>query len=74
MKKKFKSVGNAFAYLVGKAWSDGIPKRQLAIKSDMLPQQISNSLRRGDAKLDTLKKISKPLGYKVQICLTKKDF
>lgn len=68
----FKTPGDAYRYIIYKAEQSGITKRQLALRSSLSPQHLSNLTKRGDMKMSSIKKIADTIGMDVSIRLTKK--
>ena len=71
-KLNFKFPDAAYEYLIAQAAAKGISQRQLALKIGIEPQQITNTLRRGNVKISSLKQMADVLGIEVQISLTDK--
>jgi len=69
---KFKNSDEAYNYLVNKALMEGISKRDIAKKLGVSPQHISNTIRRGNVKLSSLKELAKTLDVEVDLRLTDK--
>lgn len=68
----FKFTDAAYEYLIAQAAANGISQRQLALKIGIEPQQITNTLRRGNVKISSLKQMADILDIEVQISLTDK--
>lgn len=68
--KGFKSTDEAYRYLIEKSKAQGYSQGDLAKKLGIHRQQITNSLRRGNVKIDAVENLALILGVDVIISLT----
>ena len=66
---KFRTADEAYNYLVESAKREGISKVEIAKKLGVSKQHISNTLKRGNVKLSSLKKLADKLGVEIELTL-----
>jgi len=67
--KSFKSTDEAYKWLVNEAKRLGFTQRDIASKLGQTPQQITNSLRRGNVKIQAVVKLAALLKTKITLTL-----
>lgn len=65
----FSSTDEAYKYLITKAAGRGISQGQLARDIGIEKQNITNTLRRGNVKVSSLKQMADVLGITVEVSL-----
>jgi len=67
--KSFKSTDEAYKWLINEAKRLGFTQRDIASKLGQTPQQITNSLRRGNVKIQAVVKLASLLKTKITLTL-----
>ena len=67
--KSFKSTDEAYKWLINEAKRLGFTQRDIASKLGQTPQQITNSLRRGNVKIQAVVKLAGLLKTKITLTL-----
>lgn len=69
---QFENPDQAYNALVEEGLSKNMTKRDIALRTGIFPQALSNNLREGNIKFKTLKDLAEVMGYNISLILKPK--